>query len=305
MILCIGTTPAAQRVMIFHRVTVDHVNRAMLTLDGVAGKSINVAKVLHALGVPVTAVGFLGGPRGMQIEALLETRGIAREFVTVSVPTRECVTVIDQSANTVTELVEESRPVEPADFERLLEIIRRHVAQCKAVILSGTVAGGGPPDFYSRCVRMAREAGAIPFVDASGAALLDALAAGPELVKPNRAELAATAGISLEDSAALLRAVQHVHGKGARYVVVTDGAKPALASDGAQTWRVSPPEIAAINPIGSGDAFTAALVWRLTLGDSLAEACRWGAAAGAANALTPMAGEVNRADVEHLIGQVT
>ncbi len=62
MILCIGTTPAAQRVMIFHRVNVDHVNRAALTLDGAAGKSINVAKVLHALGGPVTAVGFLGGP---------------------------------------------------------------------------------------------------------------------------------------------------------------------------------------------------------------------------------------------------
>ncbi len=50
MILCIGTTPAAQRVMLFRKLTPDTVNRAAVTLDGAAGKAINVAKVLKALG---------------------------------------------------------------------------------------------------------------------------------------------------------------------------------------------------------------------------------------------------------------
>ena len=60
-ILCIGTTPAAQRVMIFRKLTPDAVNRAATTLDGVAGKSINVAKILKALGAHPVATGFLGG----------------------------------------------------------------------------------------------------------------------------------------------------------------------------------------------------------------------------------------------------
>jgi len=64
MILCIGTTPAAQRVMVFHRLTLDAVNRATTTLDGAAGKSVNVAKVLQALGEHPVAAGFLGGDRG-------------------------------------------------------------------------------------------------------------------------------------------------------------------------------------------------------------------------------------------------
>ena len=55
-----------------------------------------------------------------------------------------------------------------------------------------------------------------------------------------------------------------------------------------------------MNPIGSGDAFTAGLVSRLLRGDDLGEACRWGAAAGTANALTTMTGEVNWPDVEQL-----
>src|ERR1035441_7816486 len=64
MILCIGTTPAAQRVMAFRKLTIDAVNRAVTTLDGAAGKSVNVAKVLKALGEQPVATRALGGGRG-------------------------------------------------------------------------------------------------------------------------------------------------------------------------------------------------------------------------------------------------
>jgi len=90
--------------------------------------------------------------------------------------------------------------------------------------------------------------------------------------------------------------------RGARRGIVTAGERPTLASDGHSHWRITPPPVRALNPIGSGDAFTAALVWRLVRGDDLGEACRWGSAAGAANALTIMAGEVQRAEVERLAG---
>jgi len=67
---------------------------------------------------------------------------------------------------------------------------------------------------------------------------------------------------------------------------------------------VVPPRIAARNPIGSGDAVAAGLVWQLLRGADLGEACRWGTAAGSANALTRMAAEVTRADVERLACEV-
>jgi tagatose 6-phosphate kinase len=91
---------------------------------------------------------------------------------------------------------------------------------------------------------------------------------------------------------------------GAQRVVVTSGKHPALAFDGRCFWKILSPRIVAVNPIGSGDAFTAGLVWRLLRGDDLGEACRWAAAVGAANALTLMAGEVNRKDVEKLAKKV-
>jgi len=305
MILCIGTTPATQRVMIFQRLAVDRVNRAVTTLDGIAGKSVNVAKVLKALGEEPLAAGFLGGERGERLRAGLVARGIAQEFITVTAPTRECLTVIDRSNGTVTELVEESRAVAPGDYERLEQIIRRRLADCQAVIMSGSLTPGGPAGFYRRCTELAHQAGVLPVVDTQGAPLLEALAAGPGLVKPNRFELAATVGRELKDEAAVREAMRELHRRGARRVVVTNGKEATLAYDGESFWRSASAPIMAVNPIGSGDAFTAALVWRLVKGEHLGEACRWAAAAGGANALTLMAGELEGAEVERLADNLT
>jgi fructose-1-phosphate kinase PfkB-like protein len=171
--------------------------------------------------------------------------------------------------------------------------------------MSGTITPGGPVDFYRQCTEMAHEAGSLSLVDGHGPSLAEALKARPGLVKPNRLELAAMLGRDLGDDAAVVGAMRQLHARGAQRVVVTAGQGAVLAFDGRDVWRIQPPRVTAVNPIGSGDAFTAALVSRLVRGDDLAEACRWGAAAGAANALTLMPGELNREDVENLVGNVT
>lgn len=290
--------------MVFPRLVLDAVNRATSTLDGAAGKAINTAKVLHTLGADARVVGFLGGERGAHLRDVLAAQSIGMDFLEVPVPTRQCITVIDQAAGTITELVEESRAIPPSEYDGLLFVIRRHLPNCGAMVLSGTITPGGPMDFYMRCVQLAKETGCLAVVDAQRELLLESLPAKPDLVKPNRTELAATLALRLADETAVLRAMRELHNRGAQGVVVTDGKNPTLAFDGTKTWRIHAPDIHPVNPIGSGDACTAALVWRLVRGEELGEACRWGAAAGAANALTLMAGDVSRADVERLVEMV-
>ena len=303
-ILCIGTTPTAQRAMIFRKLTPDAVNRAVTTLDGVAGKSINVAKILKSLGTHPVAMGFLGGQRGEFLRAAMAGKQIESDFVTVKSPTRQCITLIDESAGTHTELVEESRPVGPADFAKFMAIVRRRITDCGAAVMSGTIASGGHATLYRDCVRLAEKAGALSVVDAQGTALTEALKAKPGLVKPNRSELAATIGRALKSEAGVMRAMRKLCERGAQRVIVTAGHESALAFDGEIFRRIITPRIKVVNPIGSGDAFTAGVMWRLLRGDDLGEACRWGAAAGAANALTPMPGELNRKDVTRLAKKV-
>ena len=291
--------------MVLRKLTLDAVNRAVTTLDGAAGKSVNVAKVLKALGEHPVATGFLGGDRGEELRTLLAAQGIELDFVPVASRTRQCITLLDKSAGTHTELVEESQPVTTTDYENLMSVIQRRVTSCRAVIMSGTIAPGGPADLYSHATRLAHEAGALSVVDAQGPALIEALRARPGVVKPNRLELAATVKRELGDEAAVISAMRELGERGAQRVVVTAGKEPTLAFDGRSFWTVRVPRIDVVNPIGSGDAFAAGLLWRLLRGEDLGEACRWAAAVGAANALTTMAGEVHPDDVKRLAGQVT
>ena len=291
--------------MRFARLNSDRVNRASETVDGIAGKSINVAKVLAALGEQPFAVGFAGGDRGRELLDALSARRIEHQFHQVEPRTRQCITLLDQSTNAVTELVEESRPVSPHDYEALWAIVTQRLDGCRAVVMSGSLTPGAPADFYQHITEQAGKQGRLTVVDAQGAPLANALKARPGLVKPNREELAATVARPVETEADVIEGIREVVQRGAQRVVVTAGRNATLASDGGRLWRIEAPVIPALNPIGSGDAFTAGLVWRLLQGQDLGEACRWATAAGAANATGLMPGELERDQVERLVKQVT
>jgi len=290
--------------MVFRSLALDAVNRAVTTIDGVAGKSINVAKVLKALGESPVVTGFIGSVRGSFVESALVERGIETEFVKVAAETRLCITVIDESKGAHTELVQESDPVRKEKYSELFEIIRRAAGHCGAIVVSGTLTPRAPTDFYRRCTQVAAVHNVLSVVDAKGPALIEALKARPGVVKPNRPELAATVGSQLRTETDLTGAMWQLYERGAQRVVVTSGKEPTFAFDGQSWWRIHAPKINAVNPIGSGDAFTAGLVWQLLRGADLGEACRWACAAGAANALTIMAGELRRKDVHRLAAEV-
>ncbi|MFD9498066.1 ribokinase [Streptomyces sp. NPDC060035] len=87
-----------------------------------------------------------------------------------------------------------------------------------------------------------------------------------------------TAGAAPEDWARTL--LTH----GPRSVVVTLGAAGALVADSrtGDCVRVPSPEVDAVDTTGAGDAFTAALAWRLGLGEELAAAAAFAVRVGAA-----------------------
>ncbi|HEV8607261.1 MAG TPA: 1-phosphofructokinase family hexose kinase [Tepidisphaeraceae bacterium] len=301
MIICLGTTPAVQRVMVFKKLEFGEVNRAVEVRQGIAGKSVNVAKVLAALGKPVLASGFLGGERGEFIRQELSKRGIRHDFVTVGPQTRLCVTILDQGAGTITELVEESQAVEEGAWESLRAKMSAMLKGAKMLVLSGTLAGGARPSFYRECVEM----GIPAIVDTQGKVLLESLKARPLVAKPNRKELGVALGVAVDSDADLRSAMKRLLELGARNAVITMGGDGAMAFDGNEFWHVTAPAVKAVNSVGSGDAFTAGLAAGLVDGQTLSEACRLGAACGAANALTLMAGEVRTEDVQRLVSQTT
>lgn len=78
---------------------------------------------------------------------------------------------------------------------------------------------------------------------------------------------------------------------GPRSVVITLGAEGALVADRDSTARVPSVRVEAVDTTGAGDAFTAALAWRLGLGSTPAEAAAYAVRVGAAAVTRPGAQE--------------
>lgn len=104
-------------------------------------------------------------------------------------------------------------------------------------------------------------------------------ACDPLIVNEHEAKVilgGADAGAGPEDWARALLA------RGPRSVVVTLGGEGALVASAEGTARVPSVKVDAVDTTGAGDAFTAALAWRLGAGASLKDAAAYAARVGAA-----------------------
>lgn len=303
MILCVGLSPALQRTQLLEGpLEIGEVNRAIRTLITASGKGVNVARVLATLGTPVRLVQPLGGPTGQMHAQLAERDGVSQTVVGVPTLTRICTTVLANGE--VTELLEESAPLPPEAGQALYEAAQKALVDATALCCTGSLPPGVGDDFYAKLIRMAKEKGKRTLIDAQKAPLQLALAEKPWLVKINRQEAAAMLNLPLTaDSATLCAMLQQA---GAENAIVTDGAAGAtLAESTGAVWHIaSPPDLAIINPIGSGDAMNAGILTGIEQGMPLPEATRLGVACAAANCLTPTSGVVDPKNVSPLLEKV-
>ncbi len=81
MILVCGQNCAWQLIYRFELVTAGAVNRVREVRRVAAGKGVNVARALTALGVPATLLAYLGGANGRRMQTDLRREGIATRVV--------------------------------------------------------------------------------------------------------------------------------------------------------------------------------------------------------------------------------
>ena len=267
------------------------------------GKGINVASVLTQQGVDVVATGLVGGDAGAVLRADLAARGIRHDLAEGASPTRRTVTVVSAADGEATAFNEPGAPWPPGLCDTLVDHVRGLLASLRPAVLvaSGSVPPGFRADGYAVLVAAGREAGARVVLDASRDALLAGLAAGPDVVKPNRDELREVTGT--DEPVAGARALQR---RGARHVVVSLGSEGMLhVPPEGEVHRARPGRALRGNATGAGDAAVAAVARGLWLDrtwpDILADAVAWSAAA----VLQPVAGSVSPEDVAELARSVT
>jgi tagatose 6-phosphate kinase len=102
----------------------------------------------------------------------------------------------------------------------------------------------------------------------------------------------------------MLDAMRELNSQGAEWVVVTDGPKAVLASSDRECYRLVPPKISVVNPIGCGDCFAAGLAWGFSKGRAPLDCLKLGVAAAADNLSQLLPARLDPDRVRNLAGTV-
>jgi tagatose 6-phosphate kinase len=308
-ILCITPNPAIDRVLAVDGFTAGGVWRAHRVKERAGGKGVNVARVLGDLGLPALCCGLLAGDAGARLAALAAGEGLDARWTWAAPPvegeTRVTTVIVDDAGRTT--VINAPGPVvAAADWARFIDDAAAAAADAWQVCISGSLPPGAPLAGLVQLAASLRGGGRPVWLDSSGAALAAAMASGAASIKINAEEAGALLGGSAApvSPSEALAAARQIQARGCPSVVITLGAAGAVLASAAGAWLATPPPVAAVNPVGSGDAFLAGLLAALQAGAGEAEALRHAAACGTANALTFDPGVINPAEVQRLAGVV-
>jgi tagatose 6-phosphate kinase len=283
------------------------VNRPSAVHTRPGGKGLNVARTVHALGADVLVLGLAGGVTGAGVETALAGLSVPAHWTRIAGETRRTFTVVDRETGGAALFNEPGPRVSDGEFAEFSVRYKEVLEGCAAVVLSGSLPPGVPEDAYAGLISLASAAGVPVVLDTHGAALRHGAAAGPAIVKPNLAELAAITGRPLAGAGrpAVAAAARELRELGADAVVASLGADGLHVAAADSMWWAAPLDPVAGNPTGAGDAVVAALAHGLVLGRPWDVQLRYAVAAGAAVAMAPVAGEFSVADYTAALAAVT
>jgi 1-phosphofructokinase family hexose kinase len=304
-ILCVTPNPAVDRTLVVPGFVAGRVWRASRVHAACGGKGVNVARALAALGTNARCLGPLGGGTGDFVAAAALAEGLQAVWTRIAGETRTSVIIVGDGGEAT--VINEPGPVlSPEEWARLVALVAAEAQAADAVCISGSLPPGCPPGGAGRLVAAAAAQHRPVWVDASGDPLAAAVAAAPFGVKINAEEASALLGRPFVTASGAPQAARAILARGPRRAVVTLGAGGAVLADEEGCWRAHAPAIAAVNPVGSGDAFLAGLLKGFAEGRGCADALRLAVACGAANALRQRerAGDLDPATVTDLAGGI-
>jgi tagatose 6-phosphate kinase len=250
------------------------------------GKGVNVSRVLAGLGTEVRSVVVVGGETGRAIERDLEVSGLSPVAVAAPGESRTCLEIVEARNSNVTQLHGVGVSASEATVQSLLAAVEATLDGAAWLALCGSLPPGCPGDAYLRLLQSARRRGVRVALDASGTALVAGWRGAPDLLRINCDEAAGAIGGAF---AGFALAGEHMPGI-ARLTVVSDGPGAIWVREaGGATFRVTPPEVRACNPIGCGDTMLAGLLATLDQ-RSIEESLRFATSLAAADAESRLAG---------------
>jgi 1-phosphofructokinase len=304
MIATVTLNPAVDKSVTVRGFEIGKTNRGEVDRVDAGGKGINVAKALKRLGSAVCALGLVAGSNGRFILDSLGVEGIPADFLNVPGETRVNLKIHDPEKATETELNEPGFRVTAEHLQELRRKIEAHAPHCQVMVFSGSLPPDVPPEIFADLIRIAQAHGAKCFLDTAGPGLELGLAAGPYLIKPNRAEVEDLLKTTLRTRRELVDAARELIKMGSEQVLISLGAEGAVGVAGKDALLAQPPAVKVRSSVGAGDTMVAVMAYAAVEGLPFRQAFRMAVAASAATVAMEGTKVADLAVMEKLIPQV-
>lgn len=241
--------------------TAGEVNRVTWEQSDAGGKGVNVASFLADFGHALAVTGLLGEGNQQLFVRLFAEKGLIDRFVRVPGQTRVNVKVVDDVLDQVTDINFPGVSVDGAAVAAVTAAVMTLVDEgAKVFVLSGSLPAGVPTTIYRDLTASLKARGRTVVLDTSGEGLAHAIAAGPDVIKPNILELTELVGHPLEGDAAIVAAARGLRQQGIDLVAVSMGGRGAIFVDGGEAVHAEPPRVAIKSTVGAGDAMVAGII---------------------------------------------
>lgn len=282
MIVTLTPNPSLDRAITIPELRRGEVIRATSSRVDPGGKGVNVARALAAQGAETVAVLPSGGPEGHMMEDLLDEAGVRHATTPVDGSLRMNVSVLEPDGTT-TKLNEPGPTLTGQTVAELLAATLAAATPGGWVVGCGSLPPGAPADLYATLTTSAHAAGLKVAIDSSGEPMTHAVAAHPDLIKPNHEELEELVGERLDTLGDVRDAASKLVADGIETVAVSLGGDGALLVTRDAFVHANATIATPLSTVGAGDCMLAGLLHGLSRGvppaDALAAAVTWGAAA--------------------------
>ncbi|KEZ90281.1 1-phosphofructokinase [Lacrimispora celerecrescens] len=284
MIYTVTFNPALDYVVRVDHFALGEVNRTEQERIYYGGKGLNVSAVLSTLGYGNTALGFVAGFTGDEIERGVKGLGFRSDFIRVEKGlSRINVKLKSQEETEINGMGPE---ITGEDVTQLFEKLDRLTAG-DVLVLSGSIPKSINDDIYERIMESLDGRGVRIVVDATKDLLINVLPYHPFLIKPNNHELGEMFGVTLHGPEEIIDYGKRLQKKGARNVLISmagDGA--ILITEEEEVFRMGVPKGTVKNSVGAGDSMVAGFIAGYLENGSFEHALRLGSAAGSASAFS-------------------
>lgn len=304
MILTITPNSLLERRLVFNSILNGAVNRSRTEYFYAGGKGINVSRQLNQLGIKNQSLTFLGGNNGKLLRKTLENESINFNAVNTKDETRWAAVTIDESKKEITSFFSQNSEPSENEVDEFIQKMDKAIQNCSIVLFAGSSPNKTAQRIFTEGVELANKYDKISFIDTYGEHLKECIEKSPFALHNNKKEIENSLGVELESEQDILNFLDSLYSKNIKMAFITDGKNEVYSSKFDFHYKTKPPTVKSFNPLGSGDAFVAGIIYGIERSLVYNDSLKLAVALGALNTQQFDAANVKLDDAEMLLENI-